>query len=809
MQVSQLSSTSNSRQLRDRKRPRYDAEAVEEDGAGDLPKRRRQQRSSSLRKPKRTARLASFVDLPLDVLHEIFGHLHPYDLLKLARTTRDFRRILMHRSSVSTWRASFAEVVDLPECPAGMAEPAWANLVFWPHCHVCLKPGVRNVEWKFRIRMCTKCASNCLVEVWYMQPIEEVYKLVSGGFGTPAPPTETDLRYLVPNREGRHQRRAYMLRDLIEFKDMYKCLSTPEERLAFIDERQKALVALNMHAENCAAWASNEAVDRTTELTKLKFERKQAIVKKLEQLGYKKDLEGMRYPDPLDSQPWVNKAQRLTDRVWTNIKPTAISFMDQMRQKRLQREQESLAIARKADAGLYLQQVKNRLLPCPALLPGPPDFCDLPPVLEILWLPPNIMVTVSTFEERLSGTILALFDSWRNNMVSDLRYRVFLEEVYNVMERFEVFPGNTLELLNLCFAEQANANPASSLQLTTSLKEHRCDPMRALPSYPELDAHMRLASTVYLCKACACASFDPELELQMIKLAGHSVKTWGPEDPYTDYGDDRKIEPLFFPQVMDHPCNRRNEVKAGSSTPFVTPPPPPVKKDASTELVEVTRMVRTKCNFDKLSMDYKASEVAALVVQSVGLDPRVATSEDMDRVGARFQCIACPPTTKQDAPLAYNPATLDKDEPPVMPYYNWRAAIAHQVNHHVAKMDPSESLAPPDSEMRQPGPATVANLAILHPDAHPFVDQVWAEEERVLNDRASVWCCTHCRDTPMEYELDTLPGVKAHLAHVHDISNDAAALNEDFFQHYAAPDLLSSPQTVAMLSLLPCHNSGL
>jgi hypothetical protein len=38
------------------------------------------------------------------------------------------------------------------------------------------------------------------------------------------------------------------------------------------------------------------------------------IVKKLERLGYKKDLEGMRYPDPLDSQPWVSKAQRLTDR---------------------------------------------------------------------------------------------------------------------------------------------------------------------------------------------------------------------------------------------------------------------------------------------------------------------------------------------------------------------------------------------------------------------------------------------------------------------------------------------------------------
>lgn len=803
MQASCSSSRLNSRQLRDRKRPRYsDADDLDEGEASDLPRRRRQPRSSSVRKPKRTAKLASFVDLPLDVLHEIFSHLHPYDLLKLARTTRDFRRTLMHRSSVATWRASFAEVADLPECPAGMAEPAWANLVFWPHCHVCLKPGVRNVEWKFRIRMCTKCASNCLVEVLYLQPIEEVYKLVSGGFGTPAPPTETDLRYLIPNREGRHQRRAYMLRDLIEFKDMYQSLSTPEERLTFIDERQKALVALNMHAENCAAWASNEAVDRTTELTKLKFERKQAIVKKLEQLGYKKDLEGMRYPDPLDSQPWVNKAQRLTDRVWTNIKPAAISFMDQMRQKRLQREQESLAITRKADAGLYLQQVKNRLLPCPALLPGPPDFCDLPPVVEILRLPFNINVSVSTFTQKLDGTILSLFETWRNHMVSDLRYRVFLEEAYNVVDKFGVFPGNTLDLLNRHFAMQANANPASTLQLTSSLKECRCDPIRILPSYPELDAHMRLASTVYLCKACACSDFDPDLELHMIKAVGRNVKTWGPEDPYTDYGDDRTIEPLFFPQVMDHPCNRRNEVKAdaGSNFPWI---PPAVKQDASTQLIDVTRMVRTKCNFNKLSMDYKASEVAALVVQCVGLDPRVATSEDMDRVGARFHCIQCPPTTKRDAPLPYGPENQDEGQTPVIPYYNWRAAIAHQVNHHITKCDPGESLAPPELGLNRPGPATVSNLAILHPVAHPFVDQVWAEEERVLNERASIWCCAHCRDTPKEYELDTLPGVKAHLAQNHGISNKTAVVNQDYFQHYAAPDLLTSPLTVPMLSLVP------
>jgi hypothetical protein len=68
--------------------------------------------------------------------------LHPYDLLKLARL-KDFRQTLMNRSAITVWKKSFQYVEGLPAPPEGMSEPAWANLAFDPHCHVCHSYSLR------------------------------------------------------------------------------------------------------------------------------------------------------------------------------------------------------------------------------------------------------------------------------------------------------------------------------------------------------------------------------------------------------------------------------------------------------------------------------------------------------------------------------------------------------------------------------------------------------------------------------------------------------------------------------------------
>lgn len=67
---------------------------------------------------------------------QILRLLEPRDLLNLARTSKPFRELLMSRSSASMWKAARENVEGLPDCPAHLSEPAYANLCFFPYCHV-------------------------------------------------------------------------------------------------------------------------------------------------------------------------------------------------------------------------------------------------------------------------------------------------------------------------------------------------------------------------------------------------------------------------------------------------------------------------------------------------------------------------------------------------------------------------------------------------------------------------------------------------------------------------------------------------
>lgn len=67
---------------------------------------------------------------------QILGYLKPLDLLNLARTSVDFRKYLMARSAAPLWKSTRKNVEGLPDCPAHLNEPQYANLVFDTHCHV-------------------------------------------------------------------------------------------------------------------------------------------------------------------------------------------------------------------------------------------------------------------------------------------------------------------------------------------------------------------------------------------------------------------------------------------------------------------------------------------------------------------------------------------------------------------------------------------------------------------------------------------------------------------------------------------------
>jgi hypothetical protein len=71
-----------------------------------------------------------------DASIQILSFLYPMDLLNLSRTSKDFRNLLLQRSSAAAWKAARLQVDGLPDCPPDLSEPQYANLAFYPHCHV-------------------------------------------------------------------------------------------------------------------------------------------------------------------------------------------------------------------------------------------------------------------------------------------------------------------------------------------------------------------------------------------------------------------------------------------------------------------------------------------------------------------------------------------------------------------------------------------------------------------------------------------------------------------------------------------------
>jgi hypothetical protein len=118
-------------------------------------------KSSSSEVPAKTSRgrvgkLAQLPHMPLDILFDvcnmslphvmrtltcllikIFSMLPPLDLLRLTRTNKTLRGLLMSRSSLQTWISALGTVLDCPPIPEGMTEPAWVRLAFENACHVC------------------------------------------------------------------------------------------------------------------------------------------------------------------------------------------------------------------------------------------------------------------------------------------------------------------------------------------------------------------------------------------------------------------------------------------------------------------------------------------------------------------------------------------------------------------------------------------------------------------------------------------------------------------------------------------------
>ena len=78
---------------------------------------------------------------------QVLSHLHPLDLLTLARMHKVFRAFLMSRNAAWLWGLAFTRHPDIPACPSDIPHPWWTDLLFGPLvCQVTIfRPWISSV----------------------------------------------------------------------------------------------------------------------------------------------------------------------------------------------------------------------------------------------------------------------------------------------------------------------------------------------------------------------------------------------------------------------------------------------------------------------------------------------------------------------------------------------------------------------------------------------------------------------------------------------------------------------------------------
>ncbi|KAK0448929.1 uncharacterized protein EV420DRAFT_1711200 [Desarmillaria tabescens] len=348
--------------------------------------------------------------MPLDVLLEIFGHLLPYDVLRLARLTKEFRRLLMHPSSRSCWRASLSNVPNLPDTFPGMTEPAWVNLVFHPQCHVYLPHFLHESNAKSHYQFCSR---NMPVTVMLagMLPMQ---------IDRSEPPiVPMQLGLTCPKATGR---KHILRQDFHDLANQFKLTNNPQEKELFKSQKSAMAREIEQRARECLVWTKCYSIDQLTEIIGQKANRLRAIHNKLVDLGWTQELDFLERQNDyhiLSEHRFVDQTRPLTDRIWTRIEPAIIELLQDVRVRRLQAEHDALIRARKNVALSILRTYKRINIPFSGFMPECPDYFEFPDVRAIIHRPPEETIDHTSFEH-IPPLLPDLIEAWRDRVHEEL-----------------------------------------------------------------------------------------------------------------------------------------------------------------------------------------------------------------------------------------------------------------------------------------------------------------------------------------------------------------------------------------------------
>ncbi|PPQ99540.1 hypothetical protein CVT24_005330 [Panaeolus cyanescens] len=714
-----------------RKRPKYSQDTIEDVKSSDETAPRKQA-SASKRSTKskttnvtgrRAGKLANMSDMPIDVLFEIFSHLHPYDLLKLARTTKDYRKLLLDRHSVTLWKAACQNLDGLPEPFEGMCLPAWVNLLFYPHCHYCSRVA-HTIEWTFQIRICSHCTPN------YLGKTRAYYYMVPSKLSNLPFPFRVIHENMIPSRHSNNHREIlYLQSEQDAVCAEYEKLETDDERLQFIAKKKAHVQKIKEHVLLCREWEKKQSSHREHELQTLRDERLSAIKEKLKELGWEQDLNGIRNPDSLAKHKLVNKPQRLTERIWSNIKSEVIAYMEKMREKRLNRERAALIVQRKEMAAEAWCTYKASHVHDRQLLPNPVELCAFQPVADIINQDSDSNVTSESFQ-----SLFPQFDEfasqWRRSVhtlfYEQLKKPIAVDDDFDVGYYDDDYGGWSDDFDDWTFGSRKVRTEASPV---------------AHMSNQEIEHHVALARTVFSCTKCDKKARSDDW-----------TSSWFPI--FSD-GISNRHNPLFYPQVLGHDCcDSRFRGWTDEEEDFFN-----MYTSSAPRFLPLLQNWSPEC----LVIDADMSNLARCMLSIVdGIDPLTVSVKDMDNLNIRFTCLQTGCVQKPSQPVGSQITDVDSR---LGPSFDWRGAISHQMNEHH-------------------GRGLLDNLRTKYAveDYASIPNSIKEEEQLYQREHKRAWGCMRCNKSRGDEHRD-LPSIKRHLSVKHGIE-ESITEDEDYTRRY-------------------------
>ncbi|KAG8994912.1 hypothetical protein FRB90_000306, partial [Tulasnella sp. 427] len=429
-----------------------DGDDVEFDSEEDAkPKRKKTKTTAGAVKGKKgkgkvTARSMMkdlFSTLPLDLIYEVFGHLHPLDLWQLARTNKMLRTHLMSKRSISVWKTA-REAVNppVPECPKDQSEPQWAVLLFTHNCTMCGTPRIQKVDWNLRLRGCEQCFKAHIVYrktakkrypdienlddildllPWTNSKINKSQLSLGPSRNLPSwdllPPFTIAGGWAHGHASSGKFYYSSAVTKMVEIVDDYQLRVDAGVKGARADldsfMETKKLEAKEQFESGGALrkWAAETAQLKSDADDEAKTKRKEAMIAKLIELGH----------DPRDVQKTANNwhadhifraTTQLSEAVWKRVKSTAEEFVDAQKQARLEIEMKPTRDARRNAADIRYDEFKKTYDSSPDnLMPSHSVFKGFPLVKAAIERE-DTEVSPTIFDEAFEG-LAQVLDEWR------------------------------------------------------------------------------------------------------------------------------------------------------------------------------------------------------------------------------------------------------------------------------------------------------------------------------------------------------------------------------------------------------------